>query len=674
MKKGKALFAMLLVLTCLFMLEIHGTEVKAEASPKKLHIVFALDVSGSMNNKDPNGMALQAIKMLADMCNGFDNELGFVAYNDTIAYSYDMTACNGTDIGKLKNYISSVKYKGETDIGLGLKKAVTMSAEHADDNSDSIVILLSDGKTDLTNSKTKRTAKDSEEDMKDAIETAKNQNVTVYPIRLNNKFDTKADYLSEVAHATGGTSSVAFSPLELMDKIQSVVSQYQIPALHNIAVISGNNKLQEVKIPLSTEHVDKTRIYVVSTGKVNYVSVVGAEASVTYDKTKRYAIAEIEDMKQLGEDAVKVYFHGKKKSDIQVYTQQFYSLYPAIKLYPENERDSGKTVQFLFHDTSIDMEADDEALYQDLQIQCTLRSKEDSSERGLSCQKGKDGIEIEHAFDRIGTYQIEIVYTGDYLSGTFLSDTFQVLSKEAEVLTDVDDTVCLNDNEKRYDLSSLFGDVKSEIKEYRIQTSKGSGAKAKIDEEQLLCTISGAEDTSFVIEAEDENQDIYQVSLCLHIKSFWQMYQVLIVGCALGILIVITGIISFMTVRKSNTGRKQSNVPFVGTLIGYFMNLKSVNDLPALKWNLSDFGSAGISMSELFADAHITDRFIGADRIWFYPKSDNSIELLHNLKGSIFIGTKLISKDIPVTIYSGEKIFISFDESGIEMELKFYVN
>lgn len=672
MKKRTSLLAIVLVITCILFQGVNYQSIKAQTSQKKLHIVFALDVSGSMNKKDTSRMALQVIKMLADMCNGSDNELGFVAYNDTIAYSYEMTACNSTKIDKLKQYISSVKYKGETDIGLGLKKAVQMSADHTDVNSDSIVILLSDGKTDLTHSHTKRTVKDSEKDMEGALSLAKEQKVTVYPIRLNNKFDTKVDYLSEVANATGGASSVAFSPLELTDLIQEIVSQYQIPALKHEATISGNDKLQEVKVSLNTKYVDKSRIYIISTGKINYVSIAGADAAVTYDKMNRYSICEIADMEDA--DSVKLYFQGKKKSEILVYTQQFYSLEPELNLESSNERDATSAIQFQFLDRKAEIKVDDSELYQNMQIQCTLRSTDDGTERGLSYKKTSNGIEIENAFERLGSYQLELTYTSSYLSGTYLSEPFQVVSKDTDVLKNKEDTVCLNEKTKSYDLPALFSNVKSEIKQYRIEESKGSGAKAEIDGKMLRCTLEDSGDTTFAVIAEDENQDLHQISICLHTKTFWQMYQVIIVGCVLGALILVTVIIGIITVRRSKKGRKQSNVPFVGALIGYFMNLKSVNDLPALKWNLPDYGSAGISMSELLLDVGIPDRFIGADRIWFYPKSENSIELLHNLEGSIFIGTKLVSKDTPVTIYAGEKIFISFDENGIEMELKFYLD
>lgn len=670
MKIRYKLLRLILVLSCIVCQCVTPVTAKAQTSPKKLHIVFALDVSGSMNNKDKDKTALQVVKMLSDMCNGQESELGFVAYNDTIAYTYDMTPCNGTSIEELKRYVSSVKYNGETDIGLGLKRAVKMSSEHADENSESIVILLSDGKTDLTHSDTKRTMSDSKQDMEDALEAAKADNVTIYPIRLNNKFDTKVDYLSEVAKATNGISSVAFSPLELVDIVQSIVSKYQIPSLRSVATVSGNNDLQEVKVDFNTDYVEKTRIYILSAGKIGYVSVVGADADITYDKTNRYSIAEIGNKNQNG--SVKLYFRGKKKSEISVYTQQFYSLKPMLDVQDKNTRNAEGTLLFQFHDTNTGMAADDEALYQNMQVECTLRSVTDGTEKGLSYQKTNKGIEVEHALEQIGSYQIELTYSGSYLSGTFVSDTFEVISKEPQLLNDINKTVCINKNEIVFDLQDVFSKVKSEITSYELKEESGTGAEACIDEKnRLICKLDSAGSKKIVIQAFDASMDIYQATIHVTTKTFWQTYQVIIVVCVLGALMLLALLSGLLTMKKTKKVRKKSSVPFAGSLIGYFMNLKSVNDLPALKWNLYEYQVSGITMSEMLKDLGIPDRFVGADKIWFYPKSDNSIELLHNLEGSIFIGTKMVSKDTPVTIYSGEKIFISFDESGIELELRY---
>lgn len=658
-----------MVLALILCQEWTSVKISAKTVQKSLHVVFALDVSGSMNNKDASKSALEIIKMLNDICANPGNELGFVAYNDTIAYSKDMVACSEKESEDLKNYVRKVQYGGETDIGLGLKTAVRMSAEHAQADSDSIVILLSDGKTDLAQSKTNRTLKDSEKDMDDALELAKEKGITVYPIRLNDKFDTKVDYLSQVAKSTNGESSVAFSPLELVDIIQSIVSRYQVPALETVSRLSGNGDLQEVKIDLETKYVDKTCIYVLSANKVSYVSLVGADADITYNNTSRYCIATINDME--GANTVKLYFRGKKKSEVQVYVQQYHSLEPVIQVDEKVSRDNAQKVLLQFYDKNAQSNINDQEFYDELQVQCNLISLKDGSQKGLSYTKLEDSIAIENAYSQTGDYQLEVTYHGSVMNGTVHSEEFQVISREPEILPEVEEDICINKKSVDYRLSDMFSKVKSDITQYLVESQEGDSVRYEMKDDKLSCTLEEAGDTVFVLQAVDEEQDLHQITLTLHCKTFWQMYQVIIVACAIGAIILITLIIGLITVLRSKQIRKKSSAPFVGTLIGYFVNLKSMNDLPALKWDLYNYTQTSISMTEMFQDIGIPDRFIGADKIWFYSKSENSIELMHNLEGSIFIGTKMVSKNTPVTIYSGEKIFISFDESGIELELRY---
>ncbi|MBR3771241.1 MAG: VWA domain-containing protein [Clostridium sp.] len=670
-KSRKSCLILVLVLSLILCQRWTCYKVNAKTVQKSLHVVFALDVSGSMNNKDANKSALEIVKMLNDICSYSGNELGFVAYNDTIAYSHDMVLCKEEESEKLKDYVRKVQYGGETDIGLGLKTAVQMSSEHVSEDSDSIVILLSDGKTDLAKSETKRTLKDSQRDMDDALKLAQEKNITVYPVRLNDKFDTKVDYLSQVAKSTNGVSSVAFSPLELVDIIQSIVSRYQVPDLETISTLSGNGDLQEVKIDLETKYVDKTRIYVLSTDKVSYVSLVGADAEITYNNTKRYCIAEISDMENA--DSVKLYFRGKKKSEIQVYVQQYHSLEPVIQVEDRVSRDDSKNVLLQFYDRNAQRNIVDQAFFEELQVQCNVVSLKDGSQKGLSYVKTEDGIALEGAFSQIGDYELEISYSGKTMNGMIHSDKFQVISREPEILNDVEENICLNKKAVDYRLSEMFHKVKNNIDEYLVESVEGNSVKYEISGDILSCMLEEPGDTVLIVQALDEEQDLHQITMTIHCKTFWQMYQVIIVGCAIGAIMLIALILGLITVLRSKQIRKKSSAPFAGTLIGYFVNLKSMNDLPALKWNLYNYTQTSISMTEMLQDIGIPDRFVGADKIWFYSKSENSIELMHNLEGSIFIGTKMVSKNTPVTIYSGEKIFISFDESGIELELRYSV-
>ena len=153
-------------------------------------IVFVLDISGSMKQTDANKISIEIIKMIIDVCSSGNNRVGFVAYNDTIAYSYDLTEIkNEKNSKKIKDYIGKVQFKGETDIGLGLNKAVNLLIDKFDHTKQPIICLLSDGKTDLKNSNTGRTEADSEKDVKTSISLAEKHNIPIYTIGLNNRFN-----------------------------------------------------------------------------------------------------------------------------------------------------------------------------------------------------------------------------------------------------------------------------------------------------------------------------------------------------------------------------------------------------------------------------------------------------------------------------------------------------
>lgn len=188
---------------------------------KNCDIVFVLDISGSMKKTDSNKISVEIMKMMTDICSLQNNRVGFVGYNDTIAYSYDLTNINNSQNKQaLKKYMESVSFHGETDIGLGLKQAVSMLQNRKKQTNAPIICLLSDGETDLTNSNTGRTEEQSEQDVEDSIALAKENGIKVYTVGLNNNFSEVVDYLQVISKQTDGEAYVASSPFQLLELME----------------------------------------------------------------------------------------------------------------------------------------------------------------------------------------------------------------------------------------------------------------------------------------------------------------------------------------------------------------------------------------------------------------------------------------------------------------------
>ena len=111
-----------------------------------------------MKRTDAKRDVPETIKMILDVCD--DNDyFSVVAYNDKIAYysglisTGDAQACT-----KLKQDMDNLVYAGNTDNGLGLMHAVREITDFQGTRDRGLVILISDGNTDLVGSNTGRNA------------------------------------------------------------------------------------------------------------------------------------------------------------------------------------------------------------------------------------------------------------------------------------------------------------------------------------------------------------------------------------------------------------------------------------------------------------------------------------------------------------------------------------
>ena len=61
----------------------------------------------------------------------------------------------------------------------------------------------------------------------------------------------------------------------------------------------------------------------------------------------------------------------------------------------------------------------------------------------------------------------------------------------------------------------------------------------------------------------------------------------------------------------------------------------------------------------------------GAEKLWFSPKVGNSIELIHNSKCTVLVGSSTISRNTPAAVHLGDKIYIAFEDMETEIEIRY---
>ncbi|MEM6505324.1 MAG: von Willebrand factor type A domain-containing protein [Planctomycetota bacterium] len=122
---------------------------QTERSPA--HLVFLLDVSGSMNSGDKLGLVQRGMPMLLDQLNDND-KVSIVVYAG--ASGLVLEAAEASDKNKIKEAIASLRAGGSTAGAAGIKLAYEMAEKHFIEGGVNRVILCTDGDFNVGTSNT----------------------------------------------------------------------------------------------------------------------------------------------------------------------------------------------------------------------------------------------------------------------------------------------------------------------------------------------------------------------------------------------------------------------------------------------------------------------------------------------------------------------------------------
>lgn len=674
-KKSKIIIVYLLLFGMIFLSHdsklgyCHATENQYfmdqdHISNTQTDIIFLLDVSGSMKTTDPNKISLELIKLMIDVSAKNGNRVGFIGYNEKVAYQYILSDV-GDDIKrkKIKNYISNVKFFGETDIGLGLKTALKMFPDNKKSNSQPILCMLSDGETDLRLSHTGRTEEQSQKDVDESIKQARQNNIKVYTIGLSNRFDNIVDYLETISSQTGGEAYCANSPFALFEIMNGILDDYVDGGLHNKKIVLANGKVQKQKITLPNCTLKKYQLVLFSTKKIEDVGILDLEKKCkVIGKSANYCILEIDDLEK---KELTLYYQVKKGASISINEQQIYDLEGVIE---KDDIYVNQTQNVKF--TLIDKETKKNIVASLKNLKCNFWAKSQESGETIVLSAKQEDAYYELAFqpDEIGTYSIYVDYTSEQSSGRLVLDRVAVKQALIKKIEEKEIVICKGKT-KEYDLNQLVESKWKEDLKFSLEDASNQNIVTKLQDGKLYLQADdiGSEKVTVIVDA---NGTQYKVVLHIKVKKFWKAYQNFLLAILMSGLIGITVFIYAIYFLKLKTKKAEMMEKcFNGRIIGHFSDLKSSNDIGTMEWDLREFPGVGVTLHTLLRTNKIDDYFLGAERIWIYPENESCITMVHSLNGSIFLGNKLIEKNTPVQIFHGDIVYICFEENGAEMEL-----
>ena len=217
MKRSVCLITVIIMLLTCLSTAVSAEELTEEDSGQmNLDVVFVLDSSGSMNESDPNRVAVDAFSLFTDLCDE-SCSLGYTVYSEKIKESEEITPLDKKHLASLRDKITSLNTNpyGDTDIALGLTKAMSLHQANKDtrENRKKAIILLSDGNTHLIGGS--RTVAESQKELDTTLQKLNESNIPVYAIGLNYDGTLDKKETQKIASKTQGKAYETKSSEEL---------------------------------------------------------------------------------------------------------------------------------------------------------------------------------------------------------------------------------------------------------------------------------------------------------------------------------------------------------------------------------------------------------------------------------------------------------------------------
>lgn len=347
-----------------------GRAGAASAAPSHIDAVLLIDVSNSMNKSDKNKIANEAMKMFIDMLSTQGDKVGIVAYTDKVEREKALLGIQSAgDKKDLKDFIDGLSRGPYTDLAIGMKEAVKVLENGSDPSHEPMIVMLADGNNDL-NEASGRKQSDSDQELKAAVEAAKQKGYPVYTIGLNADGKLNKNILAGLSSETGGKAFTTNSADDLPQILSEIFASHLKLKVVPVPSITANGDFQDVTVNVPNSSVLEANISIMSskpvTAKLSDPS--GKEVAIPSDKvllskSSTYTLIKLLSPEQ-GDWKLQVKGVPKDKIDINLVFN--YDLELKLDALPAKSYGKGDKVEISSHLYSNGAEVTEGSLYQEM--------------------------------------------------------------------------------------------------------------------------------------------------------------------------------------------------------------------------------------------------------------------------------------------------------------------
>ncbi|RFZ79603.1 VWA domain-containing protein [Lacrimispora amygdalina] len=287
--------AFLIFLCSTLVLPVQAADMSQRDSPAD--IVLVADISNSMNTADKEQYLKEALKLTVDLIPE-KGRFALVTVNGEIVFASDLIDVSDmNEKQRIKSEIEHLSYSGNTNLAVGIQKAVFLLKDSKENTTKRKIILISDitdGGLYLGKAATAADYEQHVKIVKDSTQEAKEQGIVIDTILLRQapKSDSTITEIEALSSETGGQllrieNSNRFT--ECIESIYFSSFQYNRSEITGINTIGGQ---QTMEIVLPTEHVNRARILFSSTTPVKGIQV-SHPGTIATESNRSYSMVDL---------------------------------------------------------------------------------------------------------------------------------------------------------------------------------------------------------------------------------------------------------------------------------------------------------------------------------------------------------------------------------------------
>lgn len=654
-----------ILLCCIILCLIFpGTVHAEEITPGReaMEVVFVIDCSGSMKANDSSKMGLGMVQAFLDTVQAENIRVGYVAYNDSIlSFSAPESIASAEKREALKEEIGAIAYSGDTDIGLGVSYAYgLLSAER---NARQMIVLVSDGETDLPKG-AERTEEQSSQELEQCICQCREENIQIFTVAFG-RYDGSRAVLEEAAAQTGAASYSAQEPEDLIEVLYGIFQDsltYRIQQFSRGIYAGGK---QEIKCVLDAPYLDEINVLLLSSKPVGEAAVRYGEEEVPLTGLSHYAVGKIENAGEIpvGRELVICAETGEGQ-DLQVYVISYRELTPVLQIAANAGRNQELEYQVYFRDK-------EGSIIRDAGFYGTFSWRLDCDGAGVTLKAAEvsNGVlEGKIRFARSGTYELQGMLSDEFGSFTFpawveVTNAMPTgsIPEDRGTLLDGEWTICLDDHFADQDSDTLF---------YSVTDVQG-GIDVRLEGSLLTITPKSVGTHTAAIQVSDGENAVQYVHR-IRVIPLWQAYWWVIALIVLAIAILLWRIFHRPKPELERLTEEKKQNHFCGKLDAYFvLQPEEEEDIPPLSFRMNKVKDSRVSLGSLFGAYPEQAKALQLEDIFLIADENRSMILYHRSKSGVMVGNAIACMQIQYSISFGDIIYITSPEGDYDLEIHY---